>query len=97
MNERLPSTPLLIIEHLVMCFVLCKAPALFQALVNALLQEFLNVFVFVYFEDILVFSLNLSSHKQHVCQVFHRLLENNVRFSCHYSVISGLCHLYRSD
>lgn len=38
-----------------MPFGLSKAPAVFQALVNDVLRDFLNVFVFVYLDDILIF------------------------------------------
>ena len=53
-------------EYLVMPFGLTNAPAIFQALVNDVLRDFLNVFVFVYIDDILIFSKSEQEHVQHV-------------------------------
>lgn len=55
-----------------------KAPAVFQALVNDVLRDFLNVFVFVYLDDILIFSRSLEEHQVHVRSVLQRLLENRL-------------------
>ena len=49
-------------EYLVMPFGLANAPAVFQSLVNGLLRDVLNRFVFVYLDDILVFSSTLEEH-----------------------------------
>ena len=43
-------------EFLVMPFSLTNAPAVFQSLVNDVLRDMINKFVFVYLDDILVFS-----------------------------------------
>lgn len=64
-------------EYLVMLFVLTNAPAVFQALVNVF-QDFLNRFVFVYLDNILIFSTTVSEHEQHVRLVLQRLLENRL-------------------
>ncbi|KAF7640779.1 hypothetical protein LDENG_00014940, partial [Lucifuga dentata] len=65
-------------EYLVMPFGLTNAPAIFQALVNDVLRDMINQFVFVYLDDILIFSKNLSDHIQHVRRVLQRLLENQL-------------------
>uniref|UniRef100_A0A8C7Y809 ribonuclease H n=1 Tax=Oryzias sinensis TaxID=183150 RepID=A0A8C7Y809_9TELE len=71
-------TPLGHYEYLVMPFGLTNAPAVFQRLVNDVLRDFLNRFVFVYLDDILIYSENLTQHEQHVRQVLTRLLENQL-------------------
>ena len=65
-------------EYLVMPFGLTNAPAVFQTLVNDVLRDFLDHFVFVYLDDILIFSPNTEVHTQHVRLVLQRLLHNNL-------------------
>ncbi|KAI3367960.1 hypothetical protein L3Q82_026230, partial [Scortum barcoo] len=78
-NGRQPSTPpWATSEYLVMPFGLTNAPAVFQALINDVLRDFLNRFVFVYLDDILIYSRNLPDHQLHVRQVLQRLLENRL-------------------
>lgn len=72
------NTPTGHYEYLVMPFGLTNAPAVFQALVNDVLRDMLNIFVFVYLDDILIFSRDLSDHTRHVQQVLRRLLENSL-------------------
>ncbi|XP_018427974.1 PREDICTED: uncharacterized protein LOC108800489 [Nanorana parkeri] len=57
-------------EYHVMLFGLCNAPATFQHLVNDVFCEFLDLFVIVYLDDILVFSSSLTLHR---IQVLSRL------------------------
>lgn len=47
----------------VMPFCLTNAPVVFQTLGNDVLRNMLNTFVFVYLDDILIFSLDLTTHK----------------------------------
>ncbi|KAI2646997.1 Transposon Ty3-I Gag-Pol polyprotein [Labeo rohita] len=70
------NTPLGHFEYRVLPFGLANAPSVFQALVNDVLRDMLNIFVFVYLDDILIFSPSVSDHVQHVRRVLQRLLEN---------------------
>lgn len=65
-------------EYLVLPFGLTNAPSVFQALVNDVLRDFLNQYVFVFLDDILIFSPTLEIHRYHVRQVLQRLQENQL-------------------
>ena len=60
-------------EYLVMPFGLCNAPATFQHFVNDIFRDYLDLFVIVYLDDILIFSPSLSKHREHVRCVLGRL------------------------
>lgn len=49
-----------------MPFGLVNAPDVFQGFINDVLGEMLNTSVFVYLDDILIFSSDLKEHVQHV-------------------------------
>lgn len=68
------NTPLGHFECLVMPFGHTGAPAVFQALINDILCDMLNRFVFVYRDDILIFFTTPEEHIQHVLLVLQRLL-----------------------
>uniref|UniRef100_A0A672ZBY5 ribonuclease H n=1 Tax=Sphaeramia orbicularis TaxID=375764 RepID=A0A672ZBY5_9TELE len=53
------NTPSGHFEYLVMPFGLANAPAVFQGMVNNVLRDFLNRFVYVYLDDILIFFKGL--------------------------------------
>ena len=72
------NTPLGHLEYLEMPFGLTNAPAVFQSLVNEVLRDMLDHFIFVYLDDILILSRTPSEHVQHVRQVLQYLLENGL-------------------
>lgn len=61
-----------------MPFSLTNSPAVFLVLVSNVLRDFLNVFVFVYLDDILTFSKTPKEHRVHVPEVLQWLLENHL-------------------
>ncbi|KAI2647554.1 Transposon Tf2-6 polyprotein [Labeo rohita] len=72
------NTPRGHFEYLVMPFGLSNSPAVFQALVNDVLRDMVDRFIYVYLDDILIFSSSLQDHVQHVRRVLQRLLENGL-------------------
>ncbi|MBW0576963.1 hypothetical protein O181_116678 [Austropuccinia psidii MF-1] len=65
-------------EYLVMPFGLTNAPASFQNLVNDIFADFLDIFVVVYLDDIMVFPSSEEEHVKHVASVLQRLRDNNL-------------------
>ncbi|MBW0566974.1 hypothetical protein O181_106689, partial [Austropuccinia psidii MF-1] len=65
-------------EYLVMPFGLNNAPASFQNLVNDIFEYFLEIFVVVHLDGIMVFSSSQEEHVKHVASVLQRLRDNNL-------------------
>ena len=65
-----------------MPFGLTNAPLVFQTLVNDVLCEILERFVFFYLNNILIFSNNMEEHIKHVELVLTRLLEARFFVKC---------------
>ncbi|MBW0522652.1 hypothetical protein O181_062367 [Austropuccinia psidii MF-1] len=65
-------------EYLVMLFGLTNSPASFQNIVNGISAEFLDIFVVVHLDDIMVFSSSEEGHVKHVASVLQILRDNNL-------------------
>ena len=65
-------------EFLVMPFGLTNVPVTFYLLMNKVLQPFLSWFVVVYLDDIVVYSIMLEEHAQHLRQVLQVLWDNEL-------------------
>ncbi|PKI58979.1 hypothetical protein CRG98_020624 [Punica granatum] len=61
-----------------MPFGLTNAPTTFCTLMNEVLHPFLDRFVVVYLDDIVVYSQSLKDHVEHLRQVFEVLRENSL-------------------
>src|SRR5207245_4846294 len=62
-------------EFVVIPFGLTNAPATFQRLMNHILMEYLDEFVVVYIDDILIYSKMFDEHLEHLERVFEKLRE----------------------
>ena len=65
-------------EYLVLPFGLTNAPATFMHLMNSVFADYLDEFVIVFLDDVLVFSRTTEEHKRHVRLVLQRLREHRL-------------------
>ena len=65
-------------EYTVMSFGLTNAPAYFMYLMNKVFMEFLDKFVVVFIDDILVFSKTEEEHAEHLRLVLQKLREHKL-------------------
>ena len=61
-----------------MPFGLSNAPSAFQRFINEVFYDLLDVYIIIYFDDILIYSDNLEDHKKHVKEVLRRLQDNKL-------------------
>ena len=66
-------------EYTVLSLGLCNAPSTFQHLMNSVMHGFIDKFVLVYLDNILVYSDNEDEHEAHLRQVFDRLREHKLQ------------------
>ena len=65
-------------EFLVMPFELTNAPAAFMDLMNMVFRPYVDQFVVVFIDDILVYSKDAQEHKQHLKIVLQTLREKKL-------------------
>jgi hypothetical protein len=65
-------------EYTMMSFGLTNAPAYFMYLMNKVFMEYLDRFVVVFTDDILVFSKTMEEHEEHLRLVLEKLRSNQL-------------------
>ena len=65
-------------EYTVMLFGVTNAPAYFMSMMNKVFMEFLDKFVVVFIDDILVYLKNEEEHKEHLHLVLEKLREHQL-------------------
>jgi hypothetical protein len=65
-------------EYTVMSFELTNAPAYFMYLMNKVFMEYLDRFVVVFIDDILIFSKTMEEHEEHLRLVLKKLRSNQL-------------------
>ncbi|KAL5553429.1 hypothetical protein UlMin_040830 [Ulmus minor] len=89
-------------EFLVMPFGLTNAPAAFMDLMNRIFREYLDKFVIVFIDDILIYSKSQKEHEQHLRVVLQTLKQHQLyaKFSkCEFwlSSVQFLGHVVSKD
>jgi hypothetical protein len=65
-------------EYTVMSFELTNAPSYFMYLMNKVFMEYLDKFVVVFIDDILIYSKNEEEHEEHLRLVLQKLREHQL-------------------
>jgi hypothetical protein len=85
-------------EFTVVSFILSNAPVVFMCLMNAVFKSYLDMFVIVFLDDILIYSKYKEEHKNHlrmVMQAFrnHKLYEKLSKCLFYHRQIHYLGHI----
>jgi hypothetical protein len=65
-------------EYTVMSFGLTNAPVYFMYLLNKVFMEYLDRFIVIFIDDILVFSKMMEEHEEHLRLVLEKLRSNQL-------------------
>ena len=86
-------------EFMVMSFGLTNAPAAFMDLMNRVFKDFLDKFVIVFIDDILVYSSTEEEHEHHLRLVLQRLREHRLYAKCEFWLpqVAFLGHVVGKD
>jgi hypothetical protein len=65
-------------EYTVMLFGLTNAPIYFMTIMNKVFMEYLDKFVVVFIDDILIYSKDDTEHEKHLCLIMEKLREHKL-------------------
>ena len=69
-----------IYKYQIILFGLINAPVTCQTLINNTLAEYLDIYVVIYLDNILIYSENLKDYQRHVENVLERFLAKQLRY-----------------
>ncbi len=78
-------------EYLIMLFGLTNVSAICQKVINNILQQYLNIFVIAYLDNIIIYSETLKQYIQHIFQILECLNKRNLYLK------SEKCKFYREE
>ena len=78
-------------EYLVVPFGLTSAPSTFMALMNHILNPYLDKFAIAYLDDVLIYSKTLEEHQQHVCTILDEFRKHKLYAK------ESKCEFFRSE
>jgi hypothetical protein len=89
-------------EYMVMSFGLTNAPTFFMNLMNSVFIDYLDKFVVVFIDDILIYSQSEEEHVDHLNMVLQRLREHQLYAKlskCEFWIdeVLFLCHIINRD
>ena len=82
---------LIFYEFTHMLFRLCNTPATFQCLMQNTLGELNLMYCVIYLDDVIVFGSTEKEHLEHLCMVFERFQEFNLKLK------SSKCSFFQSE
>jgi hypothetical protein len=65
-------------EYTIMSFGLTNALTYFMTMMNKVFMEYLDKFVVVFIDDILIYSKDDKEHEQHLCLIMEKLREHKL-------------------
>jgi hypothetical protein len=89
-------------EFIVLLFGLTNSLGVFMSLMNGVFHEYLDKFVQVFIDDILIYSRMTEEHEEHLCLVLqclrgHKLYRKLSKFSFYQSMIHYLGHVISDE
>ena len=61
-----------------MLFKLCNIPGTWQVFINNILREYLNMFVIIYLNNILIYSTNKEEHVIYIRKILKAIKKANL-------------------
>jgi len=68
-------------QFTVKLFGLCKAPAIFERLMEKVLQQLINKICLVYLDDVVIFNEDFEGMMKRLEQIFYRLRSANLKLN----------------